>query len=809
MKKLLLTLSGFGFILILGASRVTAQSGDASIDFTSCPASVVVGAPITYNLTASILNQQLSGGLTVTDVLPLSLTNVTASAANHADHTTPLCVGVSFCTVNSGGVTCNLPDTCMDDDADADDVPLTDDYQTMTISATAPSVAGPITVTSHASAINPDPNPLNNDATCTTQITAPGAPNVAALSITKDASANVVVLGTNVTFTLTVQNAGQLDAANVVVTDNLPAQLSFVSVTSSVGSCSGTSSITCNLGTVANGASATVTIVANTLALGNVTNTANVTSTTPDNTLADNTASATIQVIAAGADLFIEKLASQNPIPVGTNLTYTLYVSNFGPATAATPVVTDVLPSGVTFVSASVQAASGGASMGSCSGTSTITCNLVNILSGNNATITIVVTPTVVGTLSNTTSVASTTPDPVPSNNSSTVVVQVTGAGTGNPVPTITSISPTSTAAGGTDFFLTVNGTNFVTFSTVTWNGSPRATNFISATQLTADITMADIANPGTASIAVVNPAPGGGTSNSVTFTITSGNTGNPVPTLTSLLPASATAGGAAFTLNAVGTNFVNGAVLEWNGTARTTTFVSSTQLSASISATDIANPGNVSVLALNPAPGGGASNALNFTINSSSGPSCLLDHVAVSPSTLQTITVMQTANFTATAFDSCGNVITGATFSWSITSASSDNSTISAAGVFAPTASLQASKLYTVTATYSGKSGTGQVSVVVGSGSGGDLANVLIGPVPFKANVSAGGINFKNLPSGTRIRLFTISGRLVQTINVPAGGNIMWDIKNASGNTVASGVYLYIIDANGQTKKGKLVVIE
>jgi len=146
---------------------------------------------------------------------------VTASATNHADHATPLCDNVSFCTVSAGNVTCGLPDTCMDDDVDADDVPLTDDYQLMTVSATAPMVAGPITLTSHAQAINPDPNPLNNDASCTTQVTAPGAPNVAALSITR-MPAPMWSSRHNVTFTLTVHNAGQLDAANVVVTDNCP-----------------------------------------------------------------------------------------------------------------------------------------------------------------------------------------------------------------------------------------------------------------------------------------------------------------------------------------------------------------------------------------------------------------------------------------------------------------------------------------------------------------------------------------------------------------------------------------------------------
>ncbi|MFA6365253.1 MAG: dockerin type I domain-containing protein [Candidatus Paceibacterota bacterium] len=92
---------------------------------------------------------------------------------------------------------------------------------------------------------------------------------------------------------------------------------------------------------------------------------------------------------------------------------------------------------------------------------------------------------------------------------------------TANPVPTTTSISPTSTTAGGSQFTLTVNGTNFVTNSLVYWNGSARTTTFVSATQLTATIPANDVAAVGTASVTVVNPTPGGGTSNAQVFTIT------------------------------------------------------------------------------------------------------------------------------------------------------------------------------------------------------------------------------------------------------------------------------------------------
>ncbi|MFA5810144.1 MAG: LamG-like jellyroll fold domain-containing protein, partial [Thermoleophilia bacterium] len=91
-----------------------------------------------------------------------------------------------------------------------------------------------------------------------------------------------------------------------------------------------------------------------------------------------------------------------------------------------------------------------------------------------------------------------------------------------NPVPTTTSLSPGSASAGGSSFTLTVSGTNFVASSTVEWNGASRSTTFVSSSSLTATINAADIASAGTASVTVVNPSPGGGTSNAQTFTIAS-----------------------------------------------------------------------------------------------------------------------------------------------------------------------------------------------------------------------------------------------------------------------------------------------
>src|SRR5207247_1305489 len=79
---------------------------------------------------------------------------------------------------------------------------------------------------------------------------------------------------------------------------------------------------------------------------------------------------------------------------------------------------------------------------------------------------------------------------------------------------------PEAAAPGGTGFTLTVNGTGFVSGSVVHWNGAARTTHFVDQGRLTATIPATDIAKAGTASVAVVNPEPGGGTSGTVFFPI-------------------------------------------------------------------------------------------------------------------------------------------------------------------------------------------------------------------------------------------------------------------------------------------------
>jgi uncharacterized repeat protein (TIGR01451 family) len=151
-------------------------------------------------------------------------------------------------------------------------------------------------------ASNPDKDTVylelaNNTATATTTVV-----NGADLSLTKTGSPDPVHTQQNLTYTITVHNGGPLDAAGVSVTDQLPRNTAFGTATASQGTCSFTQPlkriVTCDLGTIANGKTVTVTIVVGPASKKTtITNTASVSATTSDPNATNNSASATTTVV--------------------------------------------------------------------------------------------------------------------------------------------------------------------------------------------------------------------------------------------------------------------------------------------------------------------------------------------------------------------------------------------------------------------------------------------------------------------------------------------------------------------------------
>lgn len=181
-----------------------------------------------------------------------------------------------------------------------------------------------------------------------------------------------------------------------------------------------------------------------------------------------------------------------------------------------------------------------------------------------------------------------------------------------NPIASLTGLSPDNAPAGGGALTLTVSGSGLVGSSVVQWNGQDLVTSYLSRTSVRASVPATLLTAVGLASVDVRNPTPGGGTSAPLGFAVRA-----PLPVASSLSPTTASPGDPGFTLTVNGSSFVTGARVLWNGSARLTTFVSATQLTADIPASDLASTTRAVVTVENPAPGGGTSGPLGFTVGS------------------------------------------------------------------------------------------------------------------------------------------------------------------------------------------------
>lgn len=195
-----------------------------------------------------------------------------------------------------------------------------------------------------------------------------------------------------------------------------------------------------------------------------------------------------------------------------------------------------------------------------------------------------------------------------------------------NPVPGAITLTPASATAGTGTAQISISGSSFVPATVVYINGQPRATTFVSATQLVTSLTSADLATAGVLSVVATNPAPGGGSTAGSPLAVN-----NPAPGSVAVTPNLVTTGTTTETpITVTGANFVPSTVVQINGSSRATTFISSTQLLASLTIGDQATAGSLSVNAFTPAPGGGTSSAASIAINNSS-----LGAISLSPSTV------------------------------------------------------------------------------------------------------------------------------------------------------------------------------
>lgn len=443
----------------VNANSTTAT--DLAITKSATPEPVVPGQLLTYTLGVTNNGPSDVTDATVTDVVPSGLTFINA--------TTPS--GTTF-TNSNGVLTLSLGNLAS---GASDTITLL--FTPNVSSTTAQTLTNTATVTTSAG----DTNPANNQATATTTVNPASSSTATDLAITKTASPEPVVAGQLLTYTLTVSNNGSNGVTDATVTDVLPAGLTFINASTPAGTTftNVNGVLTFSLGSIAAGASDTITLLvtpsSDVTAATSITNTATVTSSAGDTNPANNQATATSTVnptsTGTATDLVISKTSSPEPALPGQAVTYTIQVSNAGPNAVTDATVTDVLPSGVTFINATTPT---GTTFTNANGV--LTFNLGSLANGASETITVLVTPTGTGTLpttlTNTATVTSSAGDTTPGNNQASATTTVNANSTTATDLAVTKSASTSSLVTGQDvtytLIVTNNGTNGVTDATLT-----------------------------------------------------------------------------------------------------------------------------------------------------------------------------------------------------------------------------------------------------------------------------------------------------------------------------------------------------
>lgn len=350
-------------------TQYTTPDADIAVTDSDSPDPVAPGGTITYTQTITNNGPDAASNATFTQSTPSGTTFQSLSAPAGWTCSTPAVGG-------TGAINCSKSSMTNGENGSF----------TLVVNVTAAS--GAITSSIAGDSDTHDPDPLDNAANAVTTIVTPES---ADLEITKTTAAAGAPIGSTYAYTITVTNHGPDDADNVVMTDTLPASLLFRSITEPAGfdcttpAVGATGTITCTAATMADGATTVFTLVVEVAAgaSGTIVNEAGVASDTGDANGGNSGVSAPgVAPEPASADVSIVKTTTATEADTGSTITYTITVSNAGPSPATNVVVSDTLPAGLDFVSATP-------SQGTCNAASPVVCNLGTIVAGANATITL------------------------------------------------------------------------------------------------------------------------------------------------------------------------------------------------------------------------------------------------------------------------------------------------------------------------------------------------------------------------------------------------------------------------------------
>lgn len=300
---------------------VNVAGADLSIEKTIDNTHPNSGTGVQYTLLVKNNGPSSATPVVVRDALPNKLNGISTDR--------------SECTVSGQDVVCTFPTMA------------SGASQTIRINATvAANADGALDNTASVSGPGVDPNPLNNSSTSNASVN-----SSADLSLTKTADVADASAGDTITYTLKAHNGGPSTAQGVTISDVLPNGVNFDSASSGCSYAGGSRTVTCTVGSMANGADVTrtVKVTVDPSAVGTVSNSATVNSTTADPDNGNNTGYANTPIVSE-ADLSLTKSVSPaNALP-GDTVTYTLTVRNDGPGSARDVVLGDTMPGGVTFV---------------------------------------------------------------------------------------------------------------------------------------------------------------------------------------------------------------------------------------------------------------------------------------------------------------------------------------------------------------------------------------------------------------------------------------------------------------------------
>ena len=419
--------------LVLPTAAFAGVPADLVVTKTDSPDPVLAGQNITYTITLTNIGGSPASNVTVTDGIPAQATYVSFSPAPGFTVISEPAVGAT------GTVIASTPSFPAGGSA----------VFTLVVRAN-PNLGSGATITNTASTNSVSDPGGGSDTVLTTVGTA------ADLVVTKTDSPDPVVAGTDLTYTLTVTNEGPSDSQNVTLSDAIPAGTTFVSATQTSGppfvptipAPGGGGTFSASISPLAAGASATFELVVR------------VDPDAPPGTPIDNTASATSPVttdpdpadnsdgeqtaVVAQADLTLTKADSPDPVAAGDDLTYTLTLTNAGPSDAASVALTDPIPAGTTFVSASQTSGPAFTLAAPAPGSGgTFSATADSFAAGATATFTLVVrvnpsTPAATS-IANTASVTTTTADAGPGTPTATAATTTTGGTAGPTIPTLSA----------------------------------------------------------------------------------------------------------------------------------------------------------------------------------------------------------------------------------------------------------------------------------------------------------------------------------------------------------------------------------